>query len=81
MGKRNDFNQNKESYDFVVMSEVRDRSVDFNKLRCVSIGPAVGEIWSEDSLQRWEWRFFGGGGMVKSAGREWNHGLETLIEV
>ena len=60
MGKINDFNWKEESYDLVVLSEVRkDQSVDFYKLRLVSIGPVVGEIWGEDSLQRWEWRFWG----------------------
>jgi hypothetical protein len=58
VGEINDFNWKDESYDIVVLSEVRnDQSIDFYIHRLVSIGPVVDEIGGEDSLQRWEWRF------------------------
>jgi len=51
MGEINNFNSKEESYDIVVLSEVRnDQSVDFYIHRLVSIGLVVGEIWGEDSL-------------------------------
>jgi len=72
--KINDFDWKGESYDLLVPSGVReDQSVDFCKLRLLSIGPVVSEIWGEDSLQRWEW--------PSLAMKEWPHELVMLIEV
>jgi len=64
VGKINDFNWKEESYDLVVLLKVSQyQSVDFYKLCLMSIGPVVGEIWGEESLQCWEWRFLGGNGL------------------
>jgi len=61
VGKINNFNWKEELYDLVVLLEVSEyQSIDFYKLFLVSISLVVGEIWGEEFLQCWEWRFWGG---------------------